>query len=62
MKEENRYALDFFTLDPASGKVTVLGEVALPSSQPSPWSAGGNKIAVARKAADGTREIVLYSH
>ncbi len=62
MKEENRYALDFFTLDPASAKVTVLGEVALPSSQPSPWSAGGNKIAVARKAADGTREIVLYSH
>jgi hypothetical protein len=62
MKEESRYALDFFSLDPASARVTVLGEVALPSPQTQPWSAGGNKIAVARKADDGNREIVIYSH
>jgi hypothetical protein len=62
MKEESRYALDFFSLDPASARVTVLGEVALPSLQTQPWSAGGNKIAVARKADDGNREIVIYSH
>jgi hypothetical protein len=62
MKEENRYALDFFSLDPASAKVTVLGEITLPNPQPYPWSAGGNKIAAIRKAADGTREIVIYSH
>jgi hypothetical protein len=62
MKETGRYALDFFSLDPAGAKVTVLGEIALPDSQPTPWSAGGNKIAVARKAADGNLEIGIYSH
>ena len=61
MNEETRFALDFFSLDPASGKVTVLGEVALPNKQPYPWSAGGNKIAVQRKTADGNREILIYS-
>ena len=61
MKEEARFALDFFSLDPASGKVTVIGEVGLPEKQPYPWSAGGNKIAVQRKSADGNREIVIYS-
>jgi hypothetical protein len=61
MKEETRFALDFFSLDPASGKVTVLGEVGLPNKQPYPWSAGGNKIAVQRKTADGNREILIYS-
>jgi hypothetical protein len=61
MKEETRFALDFFSLDPASGRVTVLGEVGLPDKQPYPWSAGGNKIAVQRKAADGNREIIIYS-
>jgi hypothetical protein len=62
MREAGRYALDFFSLDPASAKVTVIGEIALPDAQPSPWSAGGNKIAVARKADDGNLEIVIYSH
>jgi hypothetical protein len=61
MNEETRFALDFFRLDPASAKVTVIGEVGLPSKQPYPWSAGGNKIAVQRKTADGNREIVIYS-
>jgi len=61
MNEETRFALDFFSLDPASGKVTVLGEVGLPNKQPYPWSAGGNKIAVQRKTADGNREILIYS-
>ena len=61
MKEETRFALDFFSLDPGSGKVTVIGEVGLPSKQPYPWSAGGNKIAVQRKPADGNREILIYS-
>jgi hypothetical protein len=61
MNEETRFALDFFSLDPASGKVTVIGEVGLPNKQPYPWSAGGNKIAVQRKTADGNREILIYS-
>jgi hypothetical protein len=61
MNEATRFALDFFSLDPASGKVTVLGEVGLPDKQPYPWSAGGNKIAVSRKTADGNREILIYS-
>ena len=61
MEEEGRYAQAFFSLDPTSGKVTALGEVSLPDKHASPWSAGGNKIAVLRKAADGGREIVIYS-
>jgi hypothetical protein len=61
IKEETRFALGFFSLDPASGKVTVIGEVGLPNKQPYPWSAGGNKIAVQRKTADGNREILIYS-
>ena len=60
-EEEARYALGFFSLDPGSGKVTSIGEIGLADSQPHPWSAGGNKIAVSRKAADGNREIVIYS-
>jgi len=51
----------FFSLEPTSGKVTALGEVPLPDQHPCPWSAGGNKIAVLRKAADGGREIVIYA-
>jgi hypothetical protein len=42
--------------------VTALGEISLPDQHSVPWSAGGNKIAVLRKAADGGREIVIYSH
>jgi hypothetical protein len=61
MNEEMRFALDFFSLDPASAKVTVLGEVGLPNRQPYPWSAGGNKIAVQRKTEDGNKEILIYS-
>lgn len=61
MKEQGRYALGFFSLDPVSGKVTVIGEVALPDRNPATWSAGGNKIAVARKTPDANREIVIYS-
>jgi hypothetical protein len=61
MNEETRFALDFFSLDPASGKVTVIGEVGQPNKQPYPWSAGGNKIAVLRKTTDGNREILIYS-
>jgi hypothetical protein len=61
MNEETRFALGFFSLDPASAKVTVIGEVGLPNKQPYPWSAGGNKIAVQRKTADGNREILIYS-
>lgn len=61
MKEENRFALDFFSLDPASGKVTVIGEVPLPDKQLHPWSAAGNKIAIANKTRDGNREILIYS-
>jgi hypothetical protein len=61
MNEEARFALDFFSLDPGSAKVTVIGEIALPDKQPYPWSAGGNKIAVSRKTTDGNREILIYS-
>jgi hypothetical protein len=61
MKEETRFALDFFSLDPGSGKVSVIGEIGLPDKQPYPWSAGGNKIAVSRKTADGNHEILIYS-
>ncbi len=61
MKEEGRYALGFFSLDPASGKVSSIGEISLPDQQPYPWSAGGNKIAVSRKIADGNHEILIYT-
>jgi len=61
MKEETRFSLDFFSLDPGSGKVTVIGEVPLPDKQVHPWSAGGTKIAVANKTRDGNREILVYS-
>jgi hypothetical protein len=61
MEEEGRYSQAFFSLEPASGKVTALGEIPLSDKHPCPWSAGGNKIAVLRKAADGGREIVIYS-
>ena len=61
MNEASRFALGFFSLDPASGKVTVIGEIGLPDRQTYPWSAGGNKIAVSRKTADGNREILIYS-
>lgn len=61
MDEEARYALGFFSLDPGSGKVQVIGEIGLPDRQPYPWSAGGNKIAVSRKTVDGNREILIYS-
>jgi len=63
MEELGRFSLAFFSLEPTSGKVTALGEVPLPDQHSVPWSAGGNKIAVLRKAADGGgREIVIYSH
>ncbi|MBN2574759.1 MAG: hypothetical protein JXP73_09360 [Deltaproteobacteria bacterium] len=61
MDEEARFALGFFSLDPGSGKVSVIGEIGLPDKQTYPWSAGGNKIAVSRKNADGNREILIYS-
>lgn len=61
MKEETRFALGFFSLDPGSGKVTALGEVPLPDKQVRPWSAGGNKIAVGNKTRDGNREIAIYA-
>jgi hypothetical protein len=61
MKERGRYALGFFSLDPGSGRVSVIGEIPLPDKNPCPWSAGGNKIAVSRKTADGNREVVIYS-
>ncbi len=61
MEEAGRYSQAFFSLEPGSGQVTALGEIPLPDKHPCPWSAGGNKIAVLRKAADGSREIVIYS-
>jgi hypothetical protein len=61
MKEESRYALGFFRLDPDSGKVTVIGEIPLRDRRLGTWSAGGNKLAVSRTAADGSNEIVIYS-
>jgi hypothetical protein len=61
MNETARFALDFFSLDPASAKVSLLGEVALPNKQPYPWAAGGKKIAVQRKTNDGNREILMYT-
>ena len=61
MEEAGRFAQAFFSLEPTSGKVTVLGEVPLPDKHSCPWSAGGNRIAVLRKAADGGREIAIYS-
>ena len=61
MEEAGRYSQAFFNLEPESGKVTVLGEIPLPDKRACPWSAGGNKIAVLRKAEDGGREIVIYA-
>lgn len=61
MREEGRYALGFFSLDPATAKVTVVGEIPVRNRQPYAWSAGGHKIAVGQKALDGTNEIVIYS-
>jgi hypothetical protein len=60
-EESSRYALGFFSLDPGRAKVSVIGEIPLPDKQPYPWSAGGNKIAVLHKTADGNREILIYS-
>jgi hypothetical protein len=62
MEEAGRFSQAFFSLEPTSGKVTALGEVPLPDQHSVPWSAGGNKIAVLRKADNGGREIVIYSH
>jgi hypothetical protein len=59
--ESGRYALAFFSLEPASAKVTVLGEVPLPDRNSAPWSAGGDRIAVLRKAVDGNNEIAIYT-
>jgi hypothetical protein len=61
MEEAGRYSQAFFSLEPESGKVSALGEIPLPDKHPCPWSAGGNKIAVLRKGADGGKEIVIYS-
>jgi hypothetical protein len=61
MEEAGRFSQAFFSLEPTSGKVTALGEVPLPDQHPVPWSAGGNKIAVLRKAESGGREIVIYA-
>jgi hypothetical protein len=60
-KESERYALAFFRLDPASAKVTAIGEVALGAKRETRWSAGGKKIAVLRKGADGQNEIVVFA-
>ena len=59
--EEGRYASAFFSLEPSSAKVTLLGEVPLSGRIPAMWSAGGDRIAVFRKAADGNNEIVVYA-
>lgn len=59
--EAGRYALAFFSLEPASAKVTVLGEVPIPDNKLTPWSAGGDRIAVLRKTADGSNEIAIYA-
>jgi hypothetical protein len=61
MAEAGRYSQAFFSLEPTSGKVTALGEIPLPDKKPCPWSAGGNKIAVLRKTADGSQEIAIYA-
>jgi hypothetical protein len=61
MEEAGRYSQAFFALEPNSGKVTTLGEVPLSDKKPCPWSAGGNKIAVLQKKADGNQEIVIYA-
>jgi hypothetical protein len=60
MAEAGRYSQAFFSLEPTSGKVTALGEIPLAEKKPCPWSAGGNKIAVLRKIADGSQEIAIY--
>lgn len=60
-KESERYALAFFSLDPASAKVTAIGEVPLGAKREARWSAGGKKIAVLRKGADGQNQIVVFA-
>ncbi len=59
--EAGRYALAFFSLEPGSAKVSVLGEVPLADRNPAPWSAGGDRIAVLHKNAEGHNEIVIYT-
>ena len=61
MEEVGRYSQAFFSLEPDSGKVTALGEIPLSDNKPCPWSAGGSKIAVLRRTAEGSQEIVIYS-
>jgi hypothetical protein len=61
VSEAGRYALAFFSLEPNSAKVTALGEVPLANRNSVPWSAGGDRIAVLRKAADGSNEIVVFA-
>jgi hypothetical protein len=59
--ETGRYALAFFSLEPSSAKVTVLGEVPIADRNSAPWSAGGDRIAVLHKNAEGNNEIVIYA-
>jgi hypothetical protein len=60
-KESERFALAFFSLDPASAKVTAIGEVPLGNKREARWSAGGKKIAVLRQGSDGQNEIVVFA-
>jgi len=61
MNETSRYAMGFFSLDPGTGKVTVIGEIPVAKHESLPFALGGNKLAVLRKNSDGNREIVIYA-
>jgi hypothetical protein len=61
MSESSRYAMAFFSLDPGTGKVTVIGEIPVAKNESLPFALGGNKIAVQRKNPEGNREIVIYA-
>jgi hypothetical protein len=45
-------ALAFFSVEPASGKLTALGEVPLAEGQDYAWAAGGSRLAVLRKTPE----------
>ena len=51
--------LAFFSVDPGSGKASALGEVPLGEDDEFLWAAGGNRIAVLRKA-EGAATLQVY--
>jgi hypothetical protein len=55
-------ALHVFTVAVGSGRVSFHGEAPLDDDQDATWAAGGSRLALVRKTADGLgRELVVYA-